>query len=302
MGNDALKVNDFVQQGTFADIHITTRGSNWLWAVTAVMTVAALAFFGLSFTRPRPQRLFHYLVATACLIAAISYFTMASNLGWTAIPVQFQRNNSKVSGVFRQIWYVRYIMWFVTTPLMLLALLLAAALPWHTILFTILLAEIAIICGLSGALVRTSYKWGFFAFACAALFAVLYHLIVPGRGHARPLGADVNRTYTSAAGLAALTALLYPIAWGLSEGGNVIAPDSEHIFYGILDLLNKPVLGALLLMGLKKVDNRHLGLHFRDYDDLPTHRGYGEKSIHHHNGVGDSAAVPVVPVTTTTAV
>ncbi len=185
---------------------------------------------------------------------------------------------------------------------MLLALLLAAALPWHTILFTILLAEIAIVCGLSGALVRTSYKWGFFAFACAATMALLYHLLVPGRGHARPLGADVNRTYTMAAGLAALTALLYPVAWGLSEGGNVIAPDSEHIFYGILDLLNKPVLGALLLMGLKKVDSRHLGLRFRDYDDLPSHHGHGgEKGLHHHNGVADTTtAVPVVPVATTT--
>lgn len=111
MGNDALRVNDFEMQGQFADIGITTRGSNWLWAVTAVMTVAALAFFGLSFTRPRPQRLFHYLVATACLIAAISYFTMASNLGWTAIAAQFLRGNPKVRGIFRQIFYVRYIMW-----------------------------------------------------------------------------------------------------------------------------------------------------------------------------------------------
>jgi bacteriorhodopsin len=35
--------------------------------------------------------------------------------------------------------------------------------------------------------------------------------------------------------------LLYPIAWGVSEGGNVISPLKEMIFYGILDILAKPV-------------------------------------------------------------
>ena len=52
---------------------------------------------------------------------------------------------------------------------------------------------------------------------------------------------------------------LYPIAWGLSEGGNVIAPDSEAVFYGILDILAKPVFGALLLWGHRNIDPARLG-------------------------------------------
>ncbi|KAJ4327386.1 hypothetical protein N0V84_002157 [Fusarium piperis] len=40
--------------------------------------------------------------------------------------------------------------------------------------------------------------------------------------------------------------ICYPIAWDLREGGNIIGPDSEAVFYGILDLLEKPV-GAILL-------------------------------------------------------
>jgi hypothetical protein len=35
--------------------------------------------------------------------------------------------------------------------------------------------------------------------------------------------------------------LLYPIAWGVADGGNVISPLKEMIFYGILDVLAKPV-------------------------------------------------------------
>lgn len=35
--------------------------------------------------------------------------------------------------------------------------------------------------------------------------------------------------------------MLYPIAWALSEGANVISPTSEAVFYGVLDLLLGPV-------------------------------------------------------------
>merc|ERR1711964_863928 len=74
---------------------------------------------------------------------------------------------------------------------------------------------------LVGALVRTRYKFGFYAFGCAALLAIFYELAGSGRKHARALGSDVYRVY---------------MGWGVCEGGNVIAPDSEAVFYGILDL------------------------------------------------------------------
>ena len=75
------------------------------------MFIATLAFIGLSFTKPRPHRLFHYITAAITLVASIAYFTMGSDLGQTGIPVQFRRNNSKVSGVTREIFYARYIDW-----------------------------------------------------------------------------------------------------------------------------------------------------------------------------------------------
>jgi bacteriorhodopsin len=49
---------------------------------------------------------------------------------------------------------------FVTTPLLLMDLLLTAGLPWPTILWTIFLDEVMIITGLVGALVKSRYKWG----------------------------------------------------------------------------------------------------------------------------------------------
>ena len=77
------------------------------------------------------------------MVAAIAYFCMGSNLGWAAIAVEFQRpNNRLVAGNSRQIFYVRYIDWVITTPLLLLDLLLTCSLPTPTILYVILIDEI----------------------------------------------------------------------------------------------------------------------------------------------------------------
>ena len=123
--NDAIHANPntFLYPQT-SDINITTHGSDWYWAVTAVMAVSTIAFMGLSFSVPRNKRIFHYITASITLVASIAYFTMASNLGYAAIVVEFVRSNPKVSGLYREIFYVRYIDWFVTTPVSI------AILPW----------------------------------------------------------------------------------------------------------------------------------------------------------------------------
>ena len=94
-----------------ADIHITDRGSDWYWTVTAIMTVATFAFIGLSLTKPRETRIFHYITAAITMVAAIAYYSMASNLGWAPIQQEFMRGSAIVKGSYREIFYVRYIDW-----------------------------------------------------------------------------------------------------------------------------------------------------------------------------------------------
>ncbi|KAL9116274.1 MAG: hypothetical protein Q9187_007202 [Circinaria calcarea] len=280
--NDAPAVNAGI--GGTALSQITVRGSNWFWAVCAVMAFSTFLILGASYARSRSHRLFHYICAAITLTAAISYFSMASNLGQTPIQTQFVRPNPKVGGIpggTREIFYVRYIDWFVTTPLLLLDLLLTAGMPWPTILWTLFLDEVMIVTGLVGALTRSSYKWGFFAFGCAALLGVAYNVTIVARKHANALGSDVHRVFLSCAVWTFFLWFLYPIAWGLAEGGNVIAPDSEAVFYGILDILAKPVFSLLLLWGHRKIEPARLGVLIRDYNELPD-RSHEKPS---HNGV-----------------
>jgi hypothetical protein len=73
--------------------------------------------------------------------------------------------------------------------------------------------------------------------------------------------------------------MLYPISWGLSEGGNVIHVDSETVFYGILDLFSQ-ILFALALVGATRdIDFDRMGLEFTEYGRIHDNEHWkgGEK-------------------------
>ena len=268
-----------------ADIDIDTRGSDWYWAVCAVMAFTTIVIIIASFFRHRSHRVFHYITAAITLTAAISYFTMASNLGYAAIQVEFFRSNGSVAGLTRSIFYVRYIDWFITTPvslqtppnyvfllandykLLLLDIMLTAGCPWTIIAATIFLDWVMIITGLVGALTASSYKWGYFAFAMIALFGIAWNVLWTAREYARRLGSTVLHTFLVCGCWTLALWFVYPIAWGLCEGGNVVGANSEGIFYGVLDLLAKVGFAALLLLGHRKIDPAILGVKLRDYDD-----------------------------------
>jgi len=275
-GNQALATNYGI--GGVPDLTITNHGSDWYFTVCAIMTVSSLAFMGMAMTQPRTHRLFHYITASITFVAAIAYFTMGSGLGQTPVQVEFQRIGSSqgldAAGT-RGFFYVRYIDWFVTTPLLLLDLLLTAGVPVPSIAVTILADEIMIVTGLVGALVPSSYKWGFWLFGMLAFFFVVYQLAFVGRSYARALGPAPAKTFNMCGVLTLVVWFIYPIAWGLCEGGNVLHPDSEAIMYGITDVLAKPVFGILLLMGHRNINPVDLGLSTHD----PLNSGVqGEKT------------------------
>lgn len=160
--NNALLVNPSSLNGVTADISSTTHGSDVYFAVCAVMGTTAIAILALAAKKPRQDRIFFYITAAVNATACVAYFTMGSNLGFAPIEVEFHRANPRVHGNLRQIFYTRYVDWVITTPLLLTDLMLTAALPWPTILWTIFLDEVMIITGLIGALVTTRYKFGRF--------------------------------------------------------------------------------------------------------------------------------------------
>ncbi|EGO00578.1 hypothetical protein SERLA73DRAFT_178420 [Serpula lacrymans var. lacrymans S7.3] len=253
MSNDALQNNP-----VSGDRHITTHASDWLWAVFAVMLLSmliAIFWHGASVKR---HRYFHQIPIIVLTVSTIAYFSMASDLGYTTIPAEFGRNYG--GHPTRQIWYVRYIQWFINAPLLLLGLLLLTGLSYSDILTTIFFALVLVVTGLVGALTTSSYKWGYFAFGLFSLFYLCYRLLGHSARFPFRAGAGSRTGFLVASSYLTFIWMLYPICWGLSEGGNVITPTSEMVFYGILDLFAGPIFLALFLNMLRKVEYNKLGM------------------------------------------
>ncbi|KAI0473556.1 bacteriorhodopsin [Xylariaceae sp. FL0804] len=288
-GNHAIEDNSHVFQQP--DLGINRAGSDWYYTVCAIMGFSTIVFMAMATRKPQPHRIFYYITAGITAIATIAYFAMGSNLGQVPIRTEFPRPHDpqvRAAGT-REIFYARYIDWVITTPLLLLDLLLTAGMPLPTILITLFADEIMIVCGLIGALVPTAYKWGFYTFGMVALLYIAYQLLWSGRKHAKALGGAPYKTYMLCGVWLIFLWFLYPIAWGLSEGGNVIHPDGEAVFYGVLDILAKPVFGALLIWGHRNINPEDLGMHIRQPEQ--TREKY---NTNNNNGVHPEGPGPHV--------
>lgn len=99
------------------------------------------------------------------------------------------------------------------------------------------------------------------------MFGVFWQLAVVGRQSAQRLGRDVYKSYMTCGVLTLFIWLLYPVAWGLCEGGNVITANDEAVFYGVLDFFAKPVFSIALIYGHWGIAPARLGLQINDYTD-----------------------------------
>lgn len=212
----------------------------------------------MSFTGKEAERVFHYLFTFILLVGAITYFAQAADLGWSPVVQTDKLGN----GTIRQILWVKYINWVVAWPSLALCLGLISGGSWTTIICNIATALQWPVCYLVGAFVTTSYKWGFFAFGTFGWLILAMSTINESRESAQLLGVD-NDYIVLSVWLNVLWSL-YPIAWSLSDGGNVIGITGAFVFFGILDVLMVPGLAFVVLFLSRKWDYRHLSIAFSD--------------------------------------
>lgn len=256
-GNQAVTINP-----PNAAIDITAHGSDWLWAAFSLFALSDLGMVAWMWLRPRTQRVLHLLPIVILTATTVAYFTMASNLGSTPITAEFYGNhhqNQAGEPATRAIWYARYIGWTLSLPLLVLEVLLSTGLSATELTSAIFMEVVFVVSYLVGALVSSTYKWGYFTIGTAALLYVVSYLVGPAFRAAGAIGTDVRKVYITSAPIVAFLLLLYPISWGLSEGGNVIHPDSEMVFYGVLDLLIQPAFLFAFLYQLRDIDIARFG-------------------------------------------
>ena len=279
--NDALDINP-----PAGDEHLSVNGSDWLWAVTAVYLCSFIVVYGLSFVARSGERVFHYIYSIALLVGSITYFAMASDLGWSVVATTDQLSN----GLTRQIFYAKYINWVVTFPSAIVVLGLLSGISWATIVYQIFLSWFWVVSYLVSAYTTTTYKWGFYAFGTVAwLLLACSQLVTDGRKSAVRVG--VSRDYTLLACWLNLLWLLYPVAYGVSDGGNKITATAGLIFFGVLDILLIPVLACATLFLSRRWDYNTLNIAFTQYGRVAV---AGQSFSEKREEAGDGPAAGVV--------
>jgi len=281
--NDALKINPPAGD-KFA---LTTGVSDWLWAVTALYLLLLLIVVGLAYFAKSGEKILHYLFTISLFVGGVSYFTIASDLGSTPVPTSTNESGT------RQIFYVLYINWFVGWTPLLIALGLVSGVSWSTIVYNIALSWIWVASWLSGSLIASTYKWGFFTFGLFAYFLLSASLLHTGGITAKRVG--ILKQYWLVTGGLVFVWLLYPIAWGVADGGNKIGVSEGFIFWGILDVFTVPVLSFALLFLATKWDYKSLNLYFTQYGRIAQTEFPEKKAVEKNAEVGDAAPGVVAP-------
>lgn len=125
---------------------------------------------------------------------------------------------------------------------------------------------------LVGALVQSSYKWGYYTFACVSMLYMWWVLIMPARKSAKVLKGDYHIIATVSAVWISFMYALYAVCWACCEGANVVSNDSEMVWYGILDILTKPCFLFYFLAALTDCDLAVLQLNSGKYTESGINR------------------------------
>merc|ERR1711988_384355 len=218
-------------------------GKAGLWVAFGCMLLPCLIFYARAQMKPSGKRKFEYLSFTINAIASLAYLTMAVGYGST-----------EVNG--KQFFYARYVDWALTTPLMLLDLILlghgdnASA---ETICHIIAMDILMIVSGLIGALQGGHHScWAFFTFSMCAFVPIFYYLLFDGDFTSK-IKESYKGVYTPAAWLTAIFWCGYPIIWVLHEGTTAASLDTAVISYLILDTISKSVWGFIITLGRDSV-------------------------------------------------
>lgn len=82
---------------------------------------------------------------------------------------------------------------------------------------------------------------------------------------ARDLGTGVGTHHLGLSGWVNLLWLNYVIAWGISDGGNVIGVTPSFIYFGILDVLLVPIVATAFLFLARRWDYGRMNIAFTQH-------------------------------------
>ena len=229
-----------------------------LWVTCFIMAAGGLALLFTGKRRTATEELTTVCHGIVPLIAACSYFAMATGQGAVHLPTA---PGAEATRVF---YYARYVDWLFTTPLLLLTLSFTAmheGAKRHGAVVGVVLADVMMIVTAFafGASVDGALKWTWFAISCAAFLGVYYVLWVPNMEASAAQRGDVRATYRRHNAILSFVWLLYPLALALgADGLGVIADAAGVLSIAVLDVIAKVFYGFLAVHADTRETDREL--------------------------------------------
>lgn len=233
----------------------------WLWFGFCGMSVGAALILFVGKSRTPEEGMTTILHGIVTIIAACSYFAMATGQGSIVRP-------SEVPGAAPEFhfYFARYIDWLFTTPMLLAELALTsmhAGVRRPGLLVGIVAADVLMIAtalffGLSPV---AWIKWSWFAISCGAFGAVYYLIWGPLRDEAGQQRADVRKTYGTNAALLSIIWLIYPLLLLIDpEGLHWIGSTADVAAIALLDLTAKVAYGLFSVSEHARIAEADLAL------------------------------------------
>jgi bacteriorhodopsin len=220
-----------------------------LWYACGVFTVGGLIFLFRERSYAKAKQ-FYYTTAVMHFLAAAGYFLMAVQPAPSYKNVNFisviYGNTPATGGSFRQFYWMRYFMWALTSPFILMDIGMLANLDfWETFLLMVV-DVVMIFCGFVAAMEYTIF-WQSFALGMASFIFLMFRLSHLVNESARCDNSDDRAEKMNWCLLITLISwVCYPIATAMCVK-NVMSENAEVVVFAILDIVSKAVFGFVLL-------------------------------------------------------
>lgn len=228
----------------------------WLWIGVFSMALGSLIFgFGAANARNERWKILYILNFFICLIACGLYLAMAMGQGKNII-------------YGRPTFWVRYVTWFMSTPLLLLDFAFLGKTSLAVTGSLLGANAYMILSGFAATISPKPINYVWYVVSCGAFLATIYLLIRPYRVEAEqkhpPRAKKVFRKLLT---FHVLVWTLYPIVWLLaSTGFEVFSQTQETASYTILDIVSKVGFGFLSLNSLRQLEQIDQTQATRDFE------------------------------------
>jgi bacteriorhodopsin len=235
----------------FQDLHDT--GKRTLWVVTVLMGISSLVFYALAARAPLSKRVFHTLTALTTTLSFITYLALSTGQGISYKSAHITHHHKHVPNTtdiyLRQVLWLRYINWALSTPLILTNFALVSGLPGGHLFAAIAANFVMLAAGVLGSFAgHTKVRWVWLVISCLAYLVLVHH----GGFHAQRAAGNkdvrTKRFFAALSGLAFFAFALFPISLAAGSLALKISVDVETVLLAIQDIFTQGLLGYWLLV------------------------------------------------------